>query len=53
MMGELDYKLEEAFGRLKENIENALIIVHLQSDDKEVNIYLIAKRKFKLISEEE
>jgi hypothetical protein len=44
MMGELDYKLEEAFGRLKENIENALIIVHLQSDDKEVNIYLIAKQ---------
>ena len=40
----LDIKLEEAFFGLQGNIDNALIISHLQSEDKEVNIYLIAKQ---------
>lgn len=40
---ELDQKLEDAFENLKANIQNPLVISHLQSDDKEFNIYLIAK----------
>jgi hypothetical protein len=40
----LNERLEQAFENLQSNIDNALIIAHLQSDDKEVNIYLIAKQ---------
>jgi len=40
---ELNRKLENAFENLKSDIQNPLVIAHLQSDDKEVDLYLIAK----------
>jgi len=39
----LKVKLENAFEDLKKDTANPLVISHLQSQDEEVNIYLIAK----------
>lgn len=40
---ELENNLENAFEDLYNNLETPLVIGHLQSKDKDVNIYLIAK----------
>lgn len=40
---ELKDKLENAFEDLKKDTKNPLVIAHLQSQDEEVDIYLIAK----------
>lgn len=40
---ELKIKLENAFEDLKNDTSNLLVIAHLQSKDKEIDIYLIAK----------
>jgi len=40
---ELNKKLENAFEDLKKDTSNPLVIAQLQSDDKEVNLYLVAK----------
>jgi hypothetical protein len=41
--GELNKKLEIAFDDLKENQSNPLVIAHLQSKDRLINFYIIAK----------
>lgn len=40
---ELKIKLENAFEDFKDNTANPIVITHLQSEGKEVDIYLIAK----------
>ncbi|MBO0593123.1 hypothetical protein I2486_17105 [Cellulophaga sp. E16_2] len=43
LSSELNRKLENAFDNLKNDVQNPLVISHLQSEDKEVDLYLVAK----------